>query len=144
TDSHLVFSRRAHASASLHRPWRAHASAFFFLRRAYAGARDPAPAIAAGVSMPIVWSFPTRILFGEGTVAEAGPEARRLGGRKALIVTDAGVREEGIADEVSRALEKAGVLSAIFDAVSTNPTEAEANAAAKAFTEAKADIVVGV
>ena len=94
--------------------------------------------------MPTVWSFPTRILFGEGTVAEAGPEARRLGGRKALIVTDPGVRGAGLADEVSRALEKAGVVSAVFDAIGTNPTEAEAHAAAKAFTEAKADIVVGV
>jgi len=94
--------------------------------------------------MPTVWSFPTRILFGEGNVAEAGPEARRLGGRRALIVTDPGVREAGLADEVSRALEKAGVLTAIFDGVGTNPSEAEAHAAAKAFNEAKADIVVGV
>src|SRR5690606_28023352 len=62
----------------------------------------------------------------------------------ALIVTDPGVREAGLADEVSRALEKAGVLTAIFDGVGTNPSEAEAHAAAKAFNEAKADIVVGV
>lgn len=94
--------------------------------------------------MTTVWSFPTRILFGEDSVAEAGPEARRLGGRKALIVTDAGVREAGLAEDVHRALEKSGVVSAIFDEVSTNPTEAEAQAAAAAFTDANADIVVGL
>lgn len=94
--------------------------------------------------MTTVWSFPTRILFGEGTVAETGAEARRLGARSALIVTDAGVRAAGLVDEVTRSLEKAGVVSVITDAVSTNPTEAEVHAAAEAFTEAKADIVIGL
>lgn len=94
--------------------------------------------------MTTVWSFPTRILFGEGSVAEAGPEARRLGARAALIVTDPGVAEAGLADEVSRALEKAGVVAEITTGVSTNPTEAEVQAAGEAFTEAKADLVVGV
>lgn len=94
--------------------------------------------------MATVWDFPTRVLFGEGSVVEAGPEARRLGGRKALIVTDPGVRDAGLAEEAHRALEKAGVVSVIFDGIGTNPTEAEAHAAARAFLDAKADIVVGV
>ena len=94
--------------------------------------------------MTTVWSFPTRILFGEGTVAETGPEARRLGARTALIVTDAGVRSAGLVDEVTRSLEKAGIVSVVTDTVSTNPTEAEVQAAAEAFNEAKADIVIGL
>jgi alcohol dehydrogenase class IV len=94
--------------------------------------------------MTTVWSFPTRLLFGEGSVAEAGPEARRLGARSALIVTDPGVKEAGLAEEVARALEKAGVVTQTTDDVSTNPTEAEVQAAAEAFAEATADLVVGV
>lgn len=94
--------------------------------------------------MTTVWSFPTRILYGEGAVAEVGPEARRLGARVALVITDPGVREAGLFEEVARSLEKSGVVSTLFDGVSTNPLEAEVHAAAEAFTEAKADIVVGL
>ena len=47
--------------------------------------------------MTTVWSFPTRILFGAGTVSEAGAEAKRLGSKTALIVTDPGVEDAGIA-----------------------------------------------
>lgn len=94
--------------------------------------------------MTTVWSFPTRILYGEGSVADVGPEARRLGGRTALIVTDPGVREAGLSEEVHRALEKAGIVSATFDELGTNPTEAEVKAAAEAYERAEADIVVGI
>jgi alcohol dehydrogenase class IV len=94
--------------------------------------------------MTTAWSFPTRILFGEGSVAETGPEARRLGGRKALIVTDRGIRAAGLALEVQRALEKAGVVAEVFDDVGTNPTEAEVNAASAAYASLGADLVVGL
>ena len=50
----------------------------------------------------IVWSFPTRILFGVGAVQEVGAEARRLGGTRALIVTDKGVVRAGLV-EIGRA-----------------------------------------
>lgn len=94
--------------------------------------------------MPTVWNFPTRVLFGEGIVAEVGPEARRLGAHSALIVTDPGVKEAGLADEVARILEKAGVVCQITDAVDTHPTEEQVQSAAEAFAEATADLVVGV
>jgi 4-hydroxybutyrate dehydrogenase len=94
--------------------------------------------------MTTVWSFPTRILFGEGTAGEVGPEAKKLGAKSALIVTDPGVRKAGLTDEIGRSLEKAGVVTRTFDGVSTNPTEAEVHAATKAFKDAKADIVIGV
>ncbi len=94
--------------------------------------------------MPTVWSFPTRSLYGEGTAHEAGPEARRLGGRRALIVTDPGVKEAGLVEEVHRALEKAGVVSRTFTGITTNPAEAEVAEAVEAYTEAEADLVVAI
>jgi 4-hydroxybutyrate dehydrogenase len=94
--------------------------------------------------MTTAWSFPTRILFGEGSVADAGPETVRLGGRTALIVTDRGVRGAGLVEEVQRALEKAGVGSAVFDEISTNPTEAEVEAGSTAYADAEADVIVGL
>src|SRR5688572_2262810 len=94
--------------------------------------------------MTTVWSFPTRIVFGEGVVAEAGPEAKKLGAHRALIVTDPGVRKAGLADEVVAALEKSAIGCTIFDAVSTNPTEAELLAATDVYRKSKADLIVGL
>lgn len=94
--------------------------------------------------MSVVWSFPTRIVFGAGTAASVGDEAKRLGARSALVVTDPGVRAAGLADEITRALEKASIPSTVFDAITTNPTEAEVDAATEAYTEAKADVVIGL
>ena len=91
--------------------------------------------------MTTAWSFPTRVLFGEGTVAQAGPEASALGAQRALIVTDPGVANAGLAGEVQRALERAGVASEIFQELSTNPTEAEVLTGTEAFARAQADLV---
>ena len=77
-----------------------------------------------------VWSFPTRIVFGEGTVDEAGTEARKLGARSALVVSDPGVMNAGLVDRVVRSLEKEGVLSTPFTEVSAHPTEAGSSAGA--------------
>ncbi len=94
--------------------------------------------------MTSIWSFPTRILFGEGTVTETGPEAVRLEANHAFIVTDPGVRDAGLVNEVTRSLEKSGIATTVADGVTTNPTEAEVLAAAKTFTDAGADLIVGL
>jgi 4-hydroxybutyrate dehydrogenase len=90
------------------------------------------------------WSYPTRILFGNGAAGDVGKEARALGLKSVLIVSDPGVTKAGMVSPVERALISASVECKVFDAISTNPTEAEARAAAKAYTEAKADGVVAV
>ena len=94
--------------------------------------------------MTVVWTFPTRIVFGEGAVEEIGIEAARLHAHHALIVTDAGVAESGIASLVGRALDMAGVAYSIFDGVTTNPTATQVDRASEAFRGSHADIVVAV
>lgn len=90
------------------------------------------------------WSYPTRILFGSGAVGDVGKEARALGLTRVLIVSDPGVTRAGLVSPVERSLISAGIECATFDALSTNPSEAEARAAAKAYTDAKASGVVAV
>ncbi|MDB4974698.1 MAG: alcohol dehydrogenase [Myxococcaceae bacterium] len=90
------------------------------------------------------WSYPTRILFGNGAVGDVGKEARALGLKRVLIVSDPGVTRAGMVSPVERALVSGSIECSVFDALSTNPTEAEARAAAKAYTDRKADGVVAV
>ncbi len=81
------------------------------------------------------WSFPTRILFGVGAAAKVGEEAKRVGGTRALIVTDKGVVKAGLIGAIEEALAKAGVASAIFDDVLGNPIEKNVHDGKKAFVD---------
>lgn len=94
--------------------------------------------------MTSIWSFPTRVLFGEGTVQQVGDEAKRLQATHAFVITDPGVLEAGLTEELTRALEKAGIAHTVASDVSTNPTESEVLAAAKSFSDAGADLIVGL
>ncbi len=58
--------------------------------------------------MIVTWSFPTTIVFGAGALATLADHVKRIGGKRALVVCDAGVRKAGIADRVSRVLERRG------------------------------------
>lgn len=91
-----------------------------------------------------IWSYPTRILFGNGSVGDVGKEARALGVARALLVSDPGVTQAGLTAQVERSLVAAGLEAVTFDQISTNPTEAEARGAAKAYEDARADGVVAV
>src|SRR5688572_21014135 len=89
------------------------------------------------------WSFPTRILFGNGAVRELGPLARDLGG-VALIVTDPGVVKAGVIDAVRASLDAAGVKHATFDGVHPNPYESDVDDGVAAYRYAQASMVIAV
>jgi alcohol dehydrogenase class IV len=94
--------------------------------------------------MTVAWSFPTRILFGDGAVDETGTEATKLGAKHALIVTDRGVVRAGLTEGVTESLKKAGIAWSTYDDTASNPEEASVDAAVDAFRGAKADLVIGV
>ncbi|HZP85048.1 MAG TPA: iron-containing alcohol dehydrogenase [Chthonomonadaceae bacterium] len=90
------------------------------------------------------FSFPTSIVFGVGAVKEIGGLAKKVGGTRALIVTDKGVAKAGLIAPVQQALEAAGVPSVVFDGVAPNPTEADVDAGIAAYRESGSDFLVGV
>lgn len=92
----------------------------------------------------VLWSFPTRVVFGEGASGQCGVEAIRLGGRRALLVTDEGIEAAGLLEPIRSALEAAGVAHESVLDISSNPLESEVLGAARAYDTFKADIVIGV
>jgi alcohol dehydrogenase len=60
--------------------------------------------------------------FGAGAVERVGEEAQRLGARRALVVSDPGVTEAGIAGRVRDLLAGAGVTAGLYDAVEPEPS----------------------
>lgn len=91
-----------------------------------------------------VWSFPTRVLFGAGAVERVGPEAARLGAKRAFIVSDEGVVAAGMVETVATILGTAGVAHSVYSGISSNPLESEVLSAAEAYRSAGCDMVIGL
>ena len=84
------------------------------------------------------FAAPARVLFGAGTLKEAGPAAAALG-RKALVVTNRGA---GRADPLLRALDDAGVEAVILT-VCGEPSLETARDAAALLKGARCGLVIG-
>ena len=89
------------------------------------------------------WSFPTRILFGNGAIRELGARAKDIAD-SALIVTDQGVVKAGILDPVRKSLDAAGVRHTTFDGVHPNPYEDDVTAGVEAYRKCAARLIIAV
>ncbi|HEY6098074.1 MAG TPA: iron-containing alcohol dehydrogenase [Anaeromyxobacter sp.] len=89
-----------------------------------------------------VMSWPTHVVLGPGALARLGEEARRLGMKRPLVVTDKGVVRAGIAERVHACLSGAGLAFARFEDVQSNPTDRDAAAGLAAFRAGSCDGLV--
>ena len=85
----------------------------------------------------------THINIEFGARSLLGAECERVGIKKPLIVTDAGVRAAGVLDKVLDAL-PVSMRSAVFDATPPNPNEAAVRAATTAFNQHDCDGIIAV
>jgi 4-hydroxybutyrate dehydrogenase len=73
----------------------------------------------------------TNILIDFGVLSQLRAECERVGIRRPLIVTDAGVKAAGLLDKATAALP--GLQPAVFDQTPSNPTEAAVRAAVEVY-----------
>jgi len=92
----------------------------------------------------VLWSFPTRIVAGDGAAAQCAQEALQLGATRVLLVADRGIEGAGLLDRIREALDSAGLPHASALDISSNPLEAEVLGAASMFVDFGADLVLGV
>jgi alcohol dehydrogenase class IV len=78
----------------------------------------------SAVDSVATFTFPTRILFGEGARRQLAEEMTRLGITRPLIVTDSGIVEAGVADFATDRIRNA----TLFAGVHANPSEADCQA----------------
>jgi alcohol dehydrogenase class IV len=92
------------------------------------------------------FSFHTtpHILFEAGSSAKIADIAASLSARRAMLVTDKGVRNAGLTARAEEALNKAGVSLTVFDRVEADPPSHVIEAAAKEAREAGADLVLSI
>lgn len=84
----------------------------------------------------------TQIQFDFGAVALLPRECERVGIRRPLVVTDAGVRAAGVLDRALAALP--GWPVAVYDQTPSNPTEAAVRAALAVFASGQCDGLIAV
>lgn len=88
---------------------------------------------------------PAAQFFGQGAVERVGDEAKRLGAKRVLVVTDPGVARAGIAARVAERLGAAGLEVLVYDQVEPEPSVASVErAVAAALAGAACDVIVGV
>lgn len=90
------------------------------------------------------FKVPTETVYGWGCAAEVGPRAAQEGYRRALLVTDRGVRGAGLTESVELSLRGADVSFDVFDAISPNPRDTEAEACLNTIELSGADLLVAV
>lgn len=86
----------------------------------------------------------TRIVFGAGVIERLGELGRELGGRKALMVTDAGIAAAGHLKHALRALDSAKLEYAVYDQVRENPTTRDVDECVEAARSAGIDLLIGL
>ena len=88
--------------------------------------------------------MPRTVLTGVGSAERVGEEAKRLGGTRALVITDQGVLKSGWVDKTMERLNQAGLKTTLFSEVMAEPDMGFLNGAADRVREGAPDLVVGI
>ncbi len=84
------------------------------------------------------------IIFGKGSVKHLAPCARRLGARRVLLVSDAGLEKAGWVDMIKGLLEEDRIDCVYFSNVDSNPRDHQVHEGAALYKDAQADVIVGL
>ena len=100
-----------------------------------------------GVTLPTETVFvmeASPIKFGLGAMDEIAYDARRLGLKRVLIVTDRHIGELGLPDRVRALLEEEGIKADVYDGVEIEPTDRSMEEAAEYARQRELDGLVAV
>lgn len=88
---------------------------------------------------------PVKILAGARALEQIPSELRALGASRPLLVTDAGVRRNGLVDPVARALAEGGTpFAATYEDIPADSSLRVVAACARAYREARCDAIVAI
>lgn len=84
------------------------------------------------------------MVFGLGSLAEAGFCAGRLGARRPFVVTDPGIIEAGWVDELVDHLREVGLVPRVWCGVTPNPKEHEVASGYREYVDSGCDVIIGI
>ncbi len=109
----------------------------------------PAPPLPPGAplrsgAVPQTFYNPTRIVYAEGSAAQIGPHAAKLGAKKVMVLSDPGVVRAGLTKPAVASIEGTGLGVAVYDAVEPDPRIEIVERALEAFQSQGCDLLVAV
>ena len=90
------------------------------------------------------YSFPTKIIFGEGAVKLVPVKLKELGFKRPLLVTDIGVVESPFFKRLRKELLENGLEASVFYKILSNPMLSQVMAGVEVYHEWNADCVIAV
>jgi len=91
-----------------------------------------------------VYHNPTKILFGRSTIAAIGPETRIWGQRGLLVYGQHSIKNNGLYDQVTTALQEAGIDFAELGGVRSNPLLSHVRRGIQLAKEHGAEVIIAV
>lgn len=95
-------------------------------------------------TLQVSWNYPTRVLFGTGSVQKLAKACRSAGMTRPLVVTDAGLAKLPLAAKVLDLLRGDGLDAALFSDVRPNPVAANVEAGVAVVRDGQHDGVVAL
>jgi alcohol dehydrogenase class IV len=96
------------------------------------------------VQAPLVKFHAPEIVFGIGSLGEAGFAAGRLGARRPFVVTDPGIVEAGWVDQLLLLLRQVRLEPVLWTDVTPNPKDHQIRAAYSRYVEEGADVIIAI
>jgi alcohol dehydrogenase class IV len=90
------------------------------------------------------WNYPTNLRFGVGRCKELPEICRQLNMHKPLLVTDVGLANQPFVADIIKLNEAAGVPTAVFSDVKSNPTGANVEAGVNVYLQGGHDGVIAL
>ena len=90
------------------------------------------------------WSYPTRVRFGPGRIAELPEACRALGMARPLLITDPGLAEHALGRRVLTIAKEAGLACGLFAEIRPNPTGADVERGVQALRASDHDGVIAL
>ena len=84
------------------------------------------------------------IVFGPGSLAEAGFAAERLGAHRPFVVTDPGLMATGWVDELLGYVRQRGLVPTLWHGVTPNPKDHEVAAGFQRYAESGCDVIIAI
>lgn len=88
--------------------------------------------------------IPTKVVRGIGAVEQLGEEAKALGAKRALVVTDKNLVEAGLIEKVEEPLKSAGIKVVVFDEGIPDPTVKLMEKGAGIISKGNFGVIIGV
>src|SRR5262245_49881290 len=98
----------------------------------------------AGTDMNTQFNVPSTILVGGGASQQLAAQAARIGGRRALLVTDATMVAGGLAGRCVEELKATSISTTVFAGVQTDPTDQNVRDGLALLRNESCDLVVGL